>query len=107
MNMRSSLVGSIVGLAAMLVPMSASAAEIKLMCPAPMRTTIVELVAQFEKATLHKVAIVHTPSRFIVERLRQVFLLADKHRLLVAVHAALARGLVRGAEEGPSGARPA
>src|SRR5262245_954377 len=47
-----------------------SAAEIKLMCPAPMRTTIVELVAQFEKTSPHKVAIVHTPSRFIVERVR-------------------------------------
>jgi len=38
------------------------------MCPAPMRTSVVELVAQFEKATQHKVNIVHIPSRFIVER---------------------------------------
>jgi molybdate transport system substrate-binding protein len=53
---------------AMLVPSMAEAAEIKLMCPAPMRTAVVELVAQFEKATAHKVNIVHIPSRFIVER---------------------------------------
>ena len=33
-----------------------------------MRTSVVELVAQFEKATQHKVNIVHIPSRFIVER---------------------------------------
>ena len=45
-------------------------AEIKLMCPPPMRTTIVELVAQFERATQHKVEIVHTPSRFIINRVR-------------------------------------
>jgi molybdate transport system substrate-binding protein len=45
-------------------------AEIKLMCPPPMRTTIVELVAQFERATRHKVEIVHTPSRFIINRVR-------------------------------------
>ena len=45
-------------------------AEIKLMCPPPMRTTIVELVAQFERATQHKVEIVHTPSRFIINCVR-------------------------------------
>jgi molybdate transport system substrate-binding protein len=50
------------------LPGAASAAEIKLMCPAPMRTTIVELVAQFERTSPHKVTIVHTPSRMIVER---------------------------------------
>jgi hypothetical protein len=33
----------------------ASAAEIKLMCPPPMRTIIVELVTQFERASPHKV----------------------------------------------------
>ena len=49
---------------------AAFAAEIKLMCPAPMRTTIVELVAQFERASPHKVTIVHTPSRMIVERIQ-------------------------------------
>jgi molybdate transport system substrate-binding protein len=49
-------------------PGAASAAEIKLMCPAPMRTTIVELVAQFERTSPHKVTIVHTPSRMIIER---------------------------------------
>ena len=48
----------------------ATAAEIKLMCPAPMRTTIVDLVAQFERTSLHKVAVVHTPSRMIVERIQ-------------------------------------
>ena len=53
---------------AMLLPTASGAAEIKLMCPAPMRTSVVELVAQFEKATQHKVNIVHIPSRFIVER---------------------------------------
>ncbi len=47
----------------------ATAAEIKLMCPAPMRTTITELVAQFERKSPHKVAIVHTPSRTIIERI--------------------------------------
>lgn len=47
---------------------TATAAEIKLMCPAPMRTTIVELVAQFERTSPHKVTIVHTPSRMIIER---------------------------------------
>jgi molybdate transport system substrate-binding protein len=47
----------------------ASAAEIKLMCPAPMRTTITELVEQFERRSPHKVTIVHTPSRMIIERI--------------------------------------
>jgi molybdate transport system substrate-binding protein len=49
---------------------AAFAAEIKLMCPPPMRTTIVELVAQFERVSPHKVTIVHTPSRMIVERIQ-------------------------------------
>ncbi len=48
----------------------AAAADIKLMCPAPMKTTIVELVAQFERNSPHKVTIVHTPSRMIVERIQ-------------------------------------
>jgi molybdate transport system substrate-binding protein len=53
------------------LPMTAAfAAEIKLMCPAPMRTSIVELVAQFERASPHKVTIVHTPSRMIIERIQ-------------------------------------
>jgi molybdate transport system substrate-binding protein len=56
-----SLAGSIAG---------SSAAEIKLMCPAPMRTTIVDLVAQFERMSQHKVTIVHTPSKMIVERIQ-------------------------------------
>src|SRR5439155_11331658 len=61
---------TIVALALSLPATAAVAAEIKLMCPAPMRTTIVELVAQFEKASPHKVTIVHTPSRMIVERIQ-------------------------------------
>ena len=57
------------GLATALPAASAVAAEIKLMCPAPMRTTIVDLVEQFELKSPHKVAIVHTPSRMIIERI--------------------------------------
>jgi molybdate transport system substrate-binding protein len=56
--------------ALMLSATAASAADIKLMCPAPMRTTIVDLVAQFERMSPHKVTIVHTPSRMIVERIQ-------------------------------------
>src|SRR5882757_1495883 len=57
-------------IAALTLPVTvASAAEIKLMCPAPMRTTIVELAAQFERRSPHKVTIVHTPSRMIIERI--------------------------------------
>lgn len=52
------------------VPHAAWTAEIKLMCPAPMRTTIVDLVAQFETNSPHKVTIVHTPSRVIIERIQ-------------------------------------
>ena len=55
---------------AMGLPGLASAAEIKLLCPAPMRTTIVDLVAQFERTSQHKVTIVHTPSRMIIERIQ-------------------------------------
>jgi len=62
------IVRALVAAITMLLPVVAEAAEIKLMCPAPMRTSVVELVAQFEKATQHKVNIVHIPSRFIVER---------------------------------------
>src|SRR5258707_6299708 len=58
-------------IAALLLPGTAVlAAEIKLMCPAPMRTTIVELVAQLERTAPHKVTIVHTPSRMIIERIQ-------------------------------------
>jgi molybdate transport system substrate-binding protein len=53
-------------LAGVLLPGIVPAAEVKLMCPAPMRTTITDLVAEFERATPHKVTIVHTPSRMIV-----------------------------------------
>ena len=59
-----------IGFAMILSLVAASAAEIKLMCPAPMRTTIVELVAQFERSSPHKVDVVHTPSSFIVKRVR-------------------------------------
>jgi molybdate transport system substrate-binding protein len=59
------------GALAMALPATqAAAADIKLMCPAPMKTTIVELVAQFERNSSHKVTIVHTPSRMIVERIQ-------------------------------------
>jgi molybdate transport system substrate-binding protein len=71
MNVRRSVVhfAATIGVAMILLPVVvASAAEIKLMCPAPMRTTIVELVAQFERSSPHKVEIVHTPSSFIVKR---------------------------------------
>ena len=61
---------AIAALALSLPVAAAVAAEIKLMCPAPMRTTIVELVAQFERASPHKVTIVHTPSRMIIERIQ-------------------------------------
>jgi molybdate transport system substrate-binding protein len=64
------LIAAGLGIAAALLPAIASAAEIKLMCPAPMRTTIVELVEQFERTSPHKVTIVHTPSRMIVERIQ-------------------------------------
>src|SRR4029079_13609111 len=67
MNLRSVIL-AVVGFSG--IALSASAAEIKLMCPAPMRTTIVELVAQFERASSHKVTIVHPPSRMIVERIQ-------------------------------------
>lgn len=40
------------------------------MCPAPMRTTITDLVEQFERTAPHKVTVVHTPSRMIVERVQ-------------------------------------
>ncbi len=43
------IVRALVAAIAMLLPVVAEAAEIKLMCPAPMRTSVVELVAQFEK----------------------------------------------------------
>ena len=42
----------------------------KLMCPAPMRTAIIALVAQFERASPHQVDIVHAPSSFILRRVR-------------------------------------
>jgi molybdate transport system substrate-binding protein len=53
-----------------MLPADAAVAELKVMCPPPMRTSITALAEQFERATAHKVAIVHSPSRFIVERVR-------------------------------------
>jgi len=61
---------AIAALALSLPVTAALTAEIKLMCPAPMRTTIVELVAQFERTSPHQVTIVHTPSRMIIERIQ-------------------------------------
>ena len=62
-------VGAAIALALSTVP--ASAADIKLLCPPPMRTTVTELVAQFERNSPHKVTIVHTPSRMIIERISE------------------------------------
>ena len=72
MNVRRNIAhfAAAIGLAMILPVAAASAAEIKLMCPAPMRTTIVELVAQFERSSPHKVDVVHTPSAFIVKRVQ-------------------------------------
>jgi len=47
----------------------ASAAEITLMCPPPMRAVMTDLVAAFERASGHKVAIVFAPSKAIIVRL--------------------------------------
>ena len=47
----------------------ASAADITLMCPPPMRSVIVELVAGFERASGHHVTITLAPSKAIIERL--------------------------------------
>ena len=55
---------------ALLLPAAAVAAEIKLMCPPPMRTTMVALLEQFERTSPHKVVVVHTPSAMIIDRVR-------------------------------------
>jgi molybdate transport system substrate-binding protein len=47
----------------------AGAADITLMCPPPMRSVIVELVAGFERANGHHVTITFAPSKAIIERL--------------------------------------
>src|SRR4051812_31166772 len=47
----------------------AGAADITLLCPPPMRSVIVELVAGFERASGHHVAITFAPSKAIIERL--------------------------------------
>jgi molybdate transport system substrate-binding protein len=70
MRAPSIVIAAGLSIAAMLSSGGVVAAEIKLMCPAPMRTTIVELVTQFEASTPHKVSIVHTPSRMIIDRVR-------------------------------------
>ena len=69
MHPKIRLVAAVLALAAALPVARASAAEIKLMCPAPMRTTITALVEQFEHKSPHKVTIVHTPSKMIIERI--------------------------------------
>jgi molybdate transport system substrate-binding protein len=58
------------GFVAMLLPGDVAVAEIKVMCPPPMRTSVVALTEQFERASAHKVTIVHAPSRFIVDRVQ-------------------------------------
>src|SRR6202040_111126 len=50
------------------LPHAAVAAEIKIMCPAPMRTAIIDLAARFERKTPHKITFIHLPSSFIVDR---------------------------------------
>ena len=70
MRMRMGKAAFAAGLAVMSISSAASAAEIKLMCPAPMLTTITALVEQFERVSPHKVTIVHTPSRMIIERIQ-------------------------------------
>jgi ABC-type molybdate transport system substrate-binding protein len=52
------------------LPHAAVAAEIKIMCPAPMRTAIVDLAARFERKTPHKIKFIHLPSSFIVDRVK-------------------------------------
>jgi molybdate transport system substrate-binding protein len=47
----------------------AGAADITVLCPPPMRSVIVELVAGFERASGHHVTITFAPSKAIIERL--------------------------------------
>src|ERR1700738_5012816 len=47
----------------------ADAADITVLCPPPMRSVIVELVAGFERASGHHVMITFAPSKAIIERL--------------------------------------
>ena len=47
----------------------ASAADITLMCPPPMRAVITDLAAAFERASGHRVTIVLAPSKAIIARL--------------------------------------
>ena len=60
---------ALLAIAALLVSQSVEAAEIKLMCPAPMRTSIEALTAAFAKASGHTVVITHIPSKTIIGRI--------------------------------------
>jgi molybdate transport system substrate-binding protein len=71
--MRPSLVAS-AGTASLLVMLllgSATAAEIKVMYPPPMRTVLSELIPQFERTTGHKVAVTYESSWLLVERIQK------------------------------------
>jgi molybdate transport system substrate-binding protein len=56
-------------LAAGLLAGPAVAAEIKVMCPPPMRALMIDLIARFEQASGHTVVMVYEPSKAIVARL--------------------------------------
>src|SRR5258707_2188138 len=62
-------VAAATALAAVLLTGRAGAAEITLMCPPPMRSVMTELIAAFERASGHKVAVVFAPSKAIIARL--------------------------------------
>jgi molybdate transport system substrate-binding protein len=62
-------VAAATALAVVLLTGRAGAAEITLMCPPPMRSVLTELVAAFERASGHKVAVVFAPSKAIIARL--------------------------------------
>lgn len=55
--------------AGLLSGVPARAADVTVMCPPPMRAVVTELVAAFERASGHKVAIVFAPSKAIIARL--------------------------------------
>jgi len=50
---------------------TAHAAEIKVMYPPPLRTALQELFPQFERASGHKLALIHESSWLLVERIRK------------------------------------
>jgi molybdate transport system substrate-binding protein len=66
-------------LAAVMLTSRAGAADITLMCPPPMRSVLTELIAAFERASGHKVAVEFAPSKAIIARL------ADGEKVDVAV----------------------